>query len=392
MACEWELGPLRQYHAAPAGRARRRALRGQDPGHERAAACAIWWRSPTRSSLARPRPAEQETADVVAAAGGRRRASPRRARPEFAWDDPFRLEEQLTEDERLIQATRARLRAGAADAAHPRGQPPRAGRARASSARWASSACSARPSTATAAPASTTRATAWSRARSSGSIPAYRSMLSVQSSLVMAPIYEFGSRRAARGVPAAPRQGRDRRLLRPDRARPRLRSGLDDDPRAQGAGRLAADAAPRPGSPTRRSPTCSWSGPRTEDDVIRGFLIEKRRGRPERAQDRGQVRAARLADRPDPDGRRVRARGAGAARRRAACKGPFSCLNKARFGIALRRARRRRVLLACGAPVRARPQAVRPPARRQPADPEEARRHADRDRDRRCRRRCGSAA
>ena len=30
-------------------------------------------------------------------------ASPARARPEFAWDDPFRLEEQLTEDERLIR-------------------------------------------------------------------------------------------------------------------------------------------------------------------------------------------------------------------------------------------------------------------------------------------------
>ena len=34
---------------------------------------------------------------------------------------------------------------------------------------------------------------------------AYRSMFSVQSSLVMAPIDEFGSRGAARGVPAAPR-------------------------------------------------------------------------------------------------------------------------------------------------------------------------------------------
>ena len=45
----------------------------------------------------------------------------------------------------------------------------------------------------------------------------------------------------------------------------------------------------------------------------------------------------------------------------------------------LGRARRRRVLLACGAQLHARPQAVRPAARRQPADPEKARRHADRD-------------
>ena len=28
-----------------------------------------------------------------------------RTKPEFRWDDPFRLEEQLTEDERLIQAS-----------------------------------------------------------------------------------------------------------------------------------------------------------------------------------------------------------------------------------------------------------------------------------------------
>jgi glutaryl-CoA dehydrogenase len=41
---------------------------------------------------------------------------------------------------------------------------------------------------------------------------------------------------------------------------------------------------------------------------------------------------------------------------------------------------RRRGLLAPRAPVRARPQAVQPAARRQPAHPEEARRHADRDR------------
>ena len=41
---------------------------------------------------------------------------------------------------------------------------------------------------------------------------------------------------------------------------------------------------------------------------------------------------------------------------------------------------RGRVLLEAGAQLHARPQAVRPAARRQPADPEEARRHADRDR------------
>ena len=45
----------------------------------------------------------------------------------------------------------------------------------------------------------------------------YRSAMSVQSSLVMHPIYAYGTE-AQREIPAAPGQGRDRRLLRTDRA------------------------------------------------------------------------------------------------------------------------------------------------------------------------------
>ena len=59
--------------------------------------------------------------------------------------------------------------------------------------------------------------------------------------------------------------------------------------------------------------------------------------------------------------------------------GPFGCLNVARTGIAWGAHRRRRVLLAPRPRLRADPQAVRPAARRQPADPEKARRHADRN-------------
>ena len=66
--------------------------------------------------------------------------------------------------------------------------------------------------------------------------------------------------------------------------------------------------------------------------------------------------------------------------------GPFGCLNMARYGICLGRDGRRRVLLARGAAIHARPQAVQPAARRQPAGAEEARRHADRDRARPARR------
>jgi hypothetical protein len=60
-------------------------------------------------------------------------------------------------------------------------------------------------------------------------------------------------------------------------------------------------------------------------------------------------------------------------------KGPFTCLNSA-LRHRLGRAGRRRRLLVPRPPVHAGPQAVRPPAGRQPADPEEAGRHADRDR------------
>ena len=57
----------------------------------------------------------------------------------------------------------------------------------------------------------------------------------------------------------------------------------------------------------------------------------------------------------------------------------------------LGRAGRGRILLARGAQLHARPQAVRQAARREPADPEEARRHADRDHARPAGRACGSA-
>ena len=88
----------------------------------------------------------------------------------------------------------------------------------------------------------------------------YRSAMSVQSSLVMHPIYAYGIGGAAREVPAEARDGRDGRLLRPDRARPRLRPRLHDDARGEGRRRLSCSTAPRCGSPTRRSPTSRWCG------------------------------------------------------------------------------------------------------------------------------------
>ena len=55
----------------------------------------------------------------------------------------------------------------------------------------------------------------------------YRSAFSVQSSLVMYPIYAFGSEAQTEKYLPKLRTRRVRRLLRPDRAGCRLRSGLD---------------------------------------------------------------------------------------------------------------------------------------------------------------------
>jgi glutaryl-CoA dehydrogenase len=64
----------------------------------------------------------------------------------------------------------------------------------------------------------------------------YRSMMSVQSSLVMYPDLHVRQRSAAAQVPAEARDRRMDRLLRPDRAQPRLRSRLDGDARRTRAG------------------------------------------------------------------------------------------------------------------------------------------------------------
>ena len=91
---------------------------------------------------------------------------------------------------------------------------------------------------------------------------AYRSAMGVQSSLVMHPIHAFGSEAQRQKYSAQDGERRVGRLLRPDRARPRLRPRQHGEP-GQG-GRRAAIGSPatRSGSPTRRSPTCSSCGPR----------------------------------------------------------------------------------------------------------------------------------
>ena len=68
----------------------------------------------------------------------------------------------------------------------------------------------------------------------------YRSAMSVQSSPGHAPDLRLRHRRAAGEVPAEARQRRVGRLLRADRARPRLGPGVDDHPGEEGRRRLFA--------------------------------------------------------------------------------------------------------------------------------------------------------
>ena len=73
-------------------------------------------------------------------------------------------------------------------------------------------------------------------------------------------------------------------------------------------------------------------------------------------------------------------------------RGPFSCLNNARYGIAWGCAGRRRILLACRARLHDAAHHVRQAARRDAIDPEEAGGYADRDHARLCNPSCASAA
>ena len=197
-----------------------------------------------------------------------------------------------------------------------------------------------------------------------------------------APDPRLRHRGPAPEVPAKPGQRRAGRLLRPDRAGPRLRPGgmKTRARKVDGGYRLSGS---RCGSPTRRSPTSSWSGPRRRRQDPR-LRPRARHGGPVDAEDRGQVLAARLDHRRDRDGRRLRARGKPAAPR-ARPQGALRLPQPGALRHRLGRAGRGRVLLARGARLHARAQAVRPAAGGQSADPEEARRHADRDHARACR-------
>ena len=114
--------------------------------------------------------------------------------------------------------------------------------------------------------------------------------------------------------------------------------------------------------------------------AIRGFILERGMEGHRDAEDRGQVQPARLGDRRaimlEDVFVPVENHDAQCRRPRRSVRLPQQRPLRHRLG----RHGCRRILLEAGAQLHAGPQAVRPAAGRHPAHPEEARRHADRDR------------
>jgi glutaryl-CoA dehydrogenase len=257
--------------------------------------------------------------------------APAPARAEFAWDDPFRLDEQLTEDERLIQGTardyaQKRLMPRILEANRhelvDRGILDEMGELGLLGATIDGYGCAG------------VNPTSYGLvAREIERVDsAYRSMLSVQSSLVMAPIYEFGSKA-------------QREEFLPRLAKGEIVGcfGLTEPDHGSDPGSMTTRARKAPGG-FRLSGAKTWitNAPiadlflvwaKTEDDAIRGFLIEKGAGglaAPKiegkfslRASATGQI----LMDEVFVPQERMLPGVEG-------LRGPFSCLNKARFGIA----------------------------------------------------------
>ena len=257
--------------------------------------------------------------------------SPARVRPEFAWDDPFRLEDQLSEDERLI-------RDSARDYAQKRLMPRileanrhelvdrtifnEMGELGLLGATIQGYGCAGVNYTSYGLVARELE-----RVDSS-----YRSMLSVQSSLVMGPIYDFGS-------------DAQREAFLPRLAAGEIVGcfGLTEPDHGSDPGAMTTRARRAAGGYRLRGAK-SWitNAPiadlflvwaKTEDDVIRGFLIErgvdglsapKIEGKFSlRASATGQI----LMDDVFVPEERVLPGVEG-------LRGPFACLTKARFGIA----------------------------------------------------------
>ena len=209
----------------------------------------------------------------------------------------------------------------------------------------------------------------------------YRSMMSVQSSLVMLPIYEFGT------------EAQRKRYL------PKLATGeyigcfgLTEPNHGSDPGSMETRARAVPGG-YELTGSKMWISNSPFADVfvvwakcqggdfdgrIKGFILEKGMKGLSAPKIKGKV-GLRASITGEIVMDRVAVDESALLPGVEGLRGPFTCLNSA-LRHCLGGARRSRRLLGARPSIRARPQAVRPAARSQSADPEKARRHADRDR------------
>ncbi len=201
--------------------------------------------------------------------------------------------------------------------------------------------------------------------------------MSVQSSLVMYPIYAFGTE--AQRQKYLPKLATGEHigcfgLTEPDHGSDA--GGMKSRARKVDGGFLLKGAKMWISNSPVADTMVVWA--KTEDEGIRGFILERGMKGLVDPQDRRQVLAARLGHRRDRDGGRVRALREFAARGERP-QGPVLLPQQRALRHRLGRVGRRRVLLAGGARLHLEPHRLRQAARRDPAHSEEARRHADRD-------------
>ena len=205
---------------------------------------------------------------------------------------------------------------------------------------------------------------------------AFRSSLSVQSSLVMHPIHAFGSETQRKKY--LPKLARGEWIGAFGLTEP----GSGSDPGAmQSRARKTKTGFMLSGSKTwiTHAPIADvllvWA---KLDERIRGFILERgdKGLTTPKIEGKFSLRASvtgeiAMDDVEIPQDRMLpHAEG---------LKAPFDCLGQARYGIAWGRAGRGGILLACGAQLRPGAPAVRPSPGRHPAVSEKTRRHADRD-------------
>ena len=162
----------------------------------------------------------------------------------------------------------------------------------------------------------------------------YRSAMSVQSILVMHPIHAFGTE--AQRQKYLPKLATGEMvgcfgLTEPDHGSD---PGGMKTARARRSPAAMSSTAPRCGSPTRPIADVFVVWAKTEDGVHPRLHPRERHEGPHGAEDRGQVQPARLGHRRDRHGRRRSCPRRTCCPTSAACKGPFACLNNARYGIA----------------------------------------------------------